>query len=417
MINTMKRSDDVIKVFICGEEKAITRLVHQSVKGYQLQDATFRTIGAMFANKSLLLPSKKKITMQIWAISNDPRYQFMRSTYYLGSKGGIITFDFSDRNTFLDIVTFVQELNIRKINGNLPNIPTLLLGYCFSPDSEIEVTLPEVKELAQKLNLVFFNYVESNMDENNIFFRLALLIFDEFTDTTKEFTETAKEIQISLKNPSRNPEDALSELTIQYMLERKHIVIVGRNNSGKTFMLKGYCEHIQKETDYDYFYIPYNRSVGKSIQPKQSISKIVTDLLDFYNSIKSNDKNYLEVSNLPNILYSIHNSSSDLVKHDKTSKVISFKSLKRIYKNWNDTLCSFFPDIISIEVKQLNQLEITISVIDKTHTNYIEWLELGSGFKNLALLVFLVEFLKETPILIKNRDGVNSHVRMPPFQS
>ena len=82
------------------------------------------TIGVNIYSKEVELSNGvTKITLSIWNIGSQQRFQFIRSTFFKGGAGALLVFDLSKSETWISIKNWFTE--IKKITGD---IPFLLIG-------------------------------------------------------------------------------------------------------------------------------------------------------------------------------------------------------------------------------------------------------------------------------------------------
>jgi len=69
-----------------------------------------RTIGSDFAIKRLNLSDiDARVTLQIWDLAGQPRFESVRQGFYRGARGGLLLYDVTRRRTFLNIENWKDE--------------------------------------------------------------------------------------------------------------------------------------------------------------------------------------------------------------------------------------------------------------------------------------------------------------------
>lgn len=69
-----------------------------------------RTIGSDFAIKKLEIPELDvKVTLQVWDLAGQPRFEVVRQGFYRGARGGLLVYDVTRRRTFLNIQHWKEE--------------------------------------------------------------------------------------------------------------------------------------------------------------------------------------------------------------------------------------------------------------------------------------------------------------------
>ena len=119
----MQDVDQIFKILIIGDSS-----VGKSNLLLRYTDDIFHehflpTIGVDFKIKNLII-SNQTIKLNIWDTAGQERFKTITATYYKGSQGVIVVFDITDRNTFLNVNNWLEE--IKKNAGN--NISIILVG-------------------------------------------------------------------------------------------------------------------------------------------------------------------------------------------------------------------------------------------------------------------------------------------------
>jgi Ras-related protein Rab-11A len=115
-----------------------------------------RTIGSDFAIKRLQLPERDcNITLQVWDLAGQPRFETVRQSFYRGSRGGLLVFDVTRKRTFLNLEQWKEEAFK---NTGRP-IPLVVVANKVDLANERVVSPDEGKEYANKNK---FLYVEAS---------------------------------------------------------------------------------------------------------------------------------------------------------------------------------------------------------------------------------------------------------------
>ncbi len=115
-----------------------------------------RTIGSDFAIKRLQLPERDcNITLQVWDLAGQPRFETVRQSFYRGSRGGLLVFDVTRRRTFLSLEQWKEEA----FKGTSHPIPLVVVANKVDLVQERVVSTEEGKEYADKNK---FLYVEAS---------------------------------------------------------------------------------------------------------------------------------------------------------------------------------------------------------------------------------------------------------------
>ena len=115
-----------------------------------------RTIGSDFAIKRLTLEDiDAKVTLQVWDLAGQPRFESVRQGFYRGARGGLLLYDVTRRRTFLNVENWKEEAF-----KNLKNeIPIVLVANKVDLEDSRVVSPEEGEEFAKKNGFI---YVESS---------------------------------------------------------------------------------------------------------------------------------------------------------------------------------------------------------------------------------------------------------------
>ncbi len=69
-----------------------------------------RTIGSDFAIKKIDIPEiDVHVTLQVWDLAGQPRFEIVRQGFYRGSRGGLLVYDVTRRRTFINLKHWKDE--------------------------------------------------------------------------------------------------------------------------------------------------------------------------------------------------------------------------------------------------------------------------------------------------------------------
>ena len=111
-----------------------------------------RTIGSDFAIKRLHLKDiDTHVTLQVWDLAGQPRFESVRQGFYRGSRGGLLLYDVTRRRTFLNVDNWKEEAY-----SNLQNeIPLVLVANKVDLKDSRVVTTQEGKKCAKKNGFIY----------------------------------------------------------------------------------------------------------------------------------------------------------------------------------------------------------------------------------------------------------------------
>ena len=117
-----------------------------------------RTIGSDFAIKRLTVENDgvdTQVTLQVWDLAGQPRFESVRQGFYRGSRGGLLLYDVTRRRTFLNVDNWKEEA-FKNLQNKIPLV--LVANKVDLKDSRV-VTTEEGEKYAKKNG---FMYVESS---------------------------------------------------------------------------------------------------------------------------------------------------------------------------------------------------------------------------------------------------------------
>lgn len=115
-----------------------------------------RTIGSDFAIKRLDLSDiDARVTLQIWDLAGQPRFESVRQGFYRGARGGLLLYDVTRRRTFLNIENWKDEA-FKNLDREIPLV--VVANKVDLVESRV-VNKEEGEEYAKKNGFI---YVESS---------------------------------------------------------------------------------------------------------------------------------------------------------------------------------------------------------------------------------------------------------------
>ena len=144
--NTIKENYK-LKILVVGESGVgKTNLIRRFANDEFNQD-TKATVGVEFLCKTYKI-NQDIIKMDIWDTAGQERYRSITSAYYKGSKGVLIVYDITSKNSFDKIEKWLSE--VKEKAGN--DIKFIIIGNKVDLSEKREVTLKEATEKAMTLN-------------------------------------------------------------------------------------------------------------------------------------------------------------------------------------------------------------------------------------------------------------------------
>lgn len=109
------------------------------------------TIGVDFKIRTLDL-EKTTVKMQIWDTAGQERFKTITASYYKGAHGVIIVYDITDRQSFVDLEGWLQEV---EKNTTDENVVRLLIGNKCDLESSRKVSKEEGQRFAESNGMKF----------------------------------------------------------------------------------------------------------------------------------------------------------------------------------------------------------------------------------------------------------------------
>ncbi|TFF91620.1 GTP-binding protein [Candidatus Thorarchaeota archaeon] len=118
------------------------------------------TIGSQFAVKTVSLEGNNGrnvvVKLLVWDLAGQQRFDFIRGSYYRGSKGALLVFDTTRKSTYIELPKWIQETE--EALGE--RIPIILLANKVDLEDERVITSEMGQQFVQEHNLV--GYLETS---------------------------------------------------------------------------------------------------------------------------------------------------------------------------------------------------------------------------------------------------------------
>ena len=200
-------SEMIFKIIIIGDlSSGKTNIISRYISNKFIQDSQ-PTIGVEMFSKEFKI-NEDTVIAQIWDTAGQEKYYTLTSSYYKGAKGALIVYDVSQRNTFLKVEKFVNDL---KENCD-KRVYTILVGNKIDLEENRTVSTEEGKNLANKLKMGFYEVsAKDGTGINNLFQKIVNEVYDK---NNREFKSMASIEIMDSKDEKR--------------------FSLGRNNSGES---------------------------------------------------------------------------------------------------------------------------------------------------------------------------------------
>jgi len=113
------------KIVLLGDGMVGKTTLRRVFMGKGFRDTYIMTFGCDFAVKDVVIEGGIRVRLQIWDLAGQPSFENIRKNYYKGSKGALLVYDTTRRETLKHIPLWVKELF-----SNIKNrkIPIILVG-------------------------------------------------------------------------------------------------------------------------------------------------------------------------------------------------------------------------------------------------------------------------------------------------
>ncbi|MHA1399699.1 MAG: GTP-binding protein [Candidatus Heimdallarchaeaceae archaeon] len=138
-----------------GKTSLVQRFIHN-----KFQSGYLMTIG-MEPYSRFETINGTRCVLQLWDIAGQERFQTMRTIFFKGSLGALVTYDITRRKTFENLKTWINEARTES-----PRIMLILVGNKNDLDDLREVSYEEGAEYAKKNGCIGFIETSAKTGEN-----------------------------------------------------------------------------------------------------------------------------------------------------------------------------------------------------------------------------------------------------------
>ena len=111
------------------------------------------TIGSQFAVKTVAVPDNNGnsvvVKLLVWDLAGQQRFDFIRGSYYRGSKGALLVFDTTRKSTYIELPKWIEETE-KALNKR---IPIVLLANKVDLEDERVITKEMGEQFKQEQSL------------------------------------------------------------------------------------------------------------------------------------------------------------------------------------------------------------------------------------------------------------------------
>ena len=197
----------MIKVILIGDSGVgKTNIMSKFLKNKFLEDSK-ATVGVEFGSK-LFIQQGHKIKAQIWDTAGQEKYKAITSAYYKGSKGALVIYDITQKETFANIEKWVNDL---KCKGD-PKITIIIIGNKNDLEEKRQISKEQGEEKAKSFGCAFLETSAFSGDNIEKAFEMMVKeIYDKFTsdiggDDEEELdsNEKGEDLKLENVNPDNN---------------------------------------------------------------------------------------------------------------------------------------------------------------------------------------------------------------------
>ena len=197
----------MIKVILIGDSGVgKTNIMSKFLKNQFLEDSK-ATVGVEFGSK-LFIQQGHKIKAQIWDTAGQEKYKAITSAYYKGSKGALVIYDITQKETFANIEKWVNDL---KCKGD-PKIAIIIIGNKNDLEEKRQISKEQGEEKAKSFGCAFLETSAFSGDNIEKAFEMMVKeIYDKFTsdiggDDEEELdsNEKGEDLKLENVNPDNN---------------------------------------------------------------------------------------------------------------------------------------------------------------------------------------------------------------------
>lgn len=190
--------DHIFKIVIIGDSNVgKTSLIKTYVNEKFEHENIISTIGVDLLFKTIKI-NNKNIKLQIWDTAGQERFKSLTTSYYKSADGFIVVFDITDKNSFENIKSWLEEIKKHtEININKPEI--LLVSTKLDLEEKRAVLDSDVEKLCQEYNLSYTGTSSKlQINVNKIFSNItqSLLINKDYIQSNNNSNNSTQKLNL-----------------------------------------------------------------------------------------------------------------------------------------------------------------------------------------------------------------------------
>ncbi|MHA2504048.1 MAG: Rab family GTPase [Candidatus Kariarchaeaceae archaeon] len=180
----MTAANYFLKIALCGDGAVGKTSLRNRFMGRGFREEHLMTIGADFATHDVEIDSNK-VTFQLWDLAGQDTFRSVRARFFRGAMGGILIYDVTRRQSFLNLTRWIEEL---WRNSGRGVVPIIILGNKAdlrdSNSVQVDQGIKYVEALTQKTRAQGFNVhhmetsAKTGLNVNEAFNQIGRQIID-----------------------------------------------------------------------------------------------------------------------------------------------------------------------------------------------------------------------------------------------
>ena len=130
--------DKTFKITLIGDGAVGKTSIRRSYLGETFKGNYNLTLGSDFATK-LMNVGDLTVNIIIWDLAGQPRFKAVREGFYRGTKGALLVFDVTRKDTYENIPKWIMEL---LKNNRMKKVPLILIGNKSDLRGSLYKTIP-----------------------------------------------------------------------------------------------------------------------------------------------------------------------------------------------------------------------------------------------------------------------------------
>lgn len=188
-----KEYDKLFKIILVGDSGVGKSSILSKFCEDKFDNTYVSTIGVDFAFKTMKC-GNDICKFQIWDTAGQDRFKSITSTYYRGASGIVLVYDITDKDSFVSLSKWIEE--IKKFS--YPDIDIIIVGNKLDRCTNRQILYTDAFNFADERKYLYIETSAKNgMQIDSIFEKLSLQLIKN-----QNFKNSIKEKNINLKGES-----------------------------------------------------------------------------------------------------------------------------------------------------------------------------------------------------------------------